>query len=339
MSSRRDTYNRQYQTFSQKLGELFDDCFARFESIVSSLRSCGSLAYSDNECAKQLLYALDNSIWGIKITALEESIDFATLDTEKLFSKLKSHEVSRKGRPNYDASVTSKPCVTSTHVGGHMANPINTTDSSALEFSLSFFSTASDEQYESIPDDEIALLVRKFCTLHRFHKERRRSPRGCFECDDTTHFIADCPKRKKLDSSNKYNYNNRNDSINKGDGKKKYHFGDKKKKFQKMMSRACVTLSNLNFSSYDSSSSKEDEKPKRKTDDFTGLCLMGKSSQHIFNSDSDVSDDSSPESLSWRVIELENALCNQDKLICKIFHGNKKLNLELESASSEIATL
>jgi hypothetical protein len=68
---------------------------------------------------------------------------------------------------------------------------------------------ASDEQYESIPDDEIALLARKFRALHRFHKERRRSPRGCFECGDTTHFIADCPKRKKFDSSNKYNYNNR----------------------------------------------------------------------------------------------------------------------------------
>jgi hypothetical protein len=82
-SSRRDTYNRQYQTFSQKPGESLDDCFACFESIVSSLRSCGPLAYSDNERAKQLLYALDDSVWGMKITALEESADFITLDTEK----------------------------------------------------------------------------------------------------------------------------------------------------------------------------------------------------------------------------------------------------------------
>jgi hypothetical protein len=54
--------------------------------------------------------------------------------------------------------------------------------------------TASDEQYKSIPDDKIALLVRKFRTLHKFRKERRRSLRGCFDCGDTTHFIADCPK-------------------------------------------------------------------------------------------------------------------------------------------------
>jgi hypothetical protein len=61
-SSRRDTYNRQHRTFSQKPGESLDDCFARFESIVSSLHSCGPLTYSDNECAKQLLYAHDDSV-------------------------------------------------------------------------------------------------------------------------------------------------------------------------------------------------------------------------------------------------------------------------------------
>jgi hypothetical protein len=133
--------------------------------------------------------------------------------------------------------------------------------------------------------------------LHRFYKERRISLRDCFECSDTTHFIADCHKRKKLDSSsNKYDYTKWNEYI-KGDDKKKYRFRDKKK-FQKMMSRACATLSDLDFSSDDSSSSEKDERPKRKTSDLTDLCLMGKSSWHISNSDSNVSDDSSPEGLS-----------------------------------------
>jgi hypothetical protein len=225
----------------------------------------------------------------MKITALEESVDFATLDAEKLFSKLKSHDLSRKGRPNHDASFSSKALITGARVGDHVANPTNTTDSFALEFALSSLCATSDKQYESIPDNEIALLARKFHALHRFHKERRRSPRGCFMCGDITHFIADCPKRKKLDSSsNKYDYTKWND----------YTKGDEKKKFQKMMSRACATLSDLDFSSDDSSSSEEDERPKCKTDDFTGLCLMGKSSQHISDSDSDVSDNASPEDLS-----------------------------------------
>jgi hypothetical protein len=255
----------------------------------------------------------------MKITALEKYADFATLDTEKLFSKLKSHDLSRKSRPNHDASLTSKTLITSARVDSRDANSTNTTISSALEFALFYLVTVSDEQYESIPNDEIALLARKFITLHKFCNERRRSPRGCFECGDTTHFIANYPKKKKFNSSNKYNYNNnnRNDSSDKGDNKKKYLFENKKKKFQKIISQLCVALSDFDFSSDDSSSSEEDEKTKRKQGNFTGLCLMGKSLRNI--SDSDVSDNLSPESLSLRVVKLENALCNQDKLLCRIF--------------------
>jgi hypothetical protein len=147
----------------------------------------------------------------MKITVLEKSANFAALDTEKLFSKLKSHKLSHKYRPNHDASFPSKALITSACAIGHDANPINITVSSALEFSLSSLSTSFDEQYESIPNNEIVPLARKFSALHKFRKGRRRSPRGCFECGDTTHFITDCPKRKKLNSSsNKYDYTKRN---------------------------------------------------------------------------------------------------------------------------------
>jgi hypothetical protein len=217
-SSHKDIYNRQYQTLSYKPDESLDDCFTRFESIVSSLHSCGPLAYSDNECTKQLLNALDDNVWGIKITVLEESVDFATLYTEKLFSKVKSHELYRKGRLNHDASLSNKALITFARIGGHNVNPTNTTVSFNLKFALYFLVAASDEQYKSILDDKIVLLVRKFHALHKFRKERRRPPRGCFECGDTTHFIVDCPKRKKLNSStNKYDYIKRNNYSKSGD--------------------------------------------------------------------------------------------------------------------------
>jgi hypothetical protein len=66
---------------------------------------------------------------------------------------------------------------------------------------------------------------------------------------------------------------------------------------------------------------------------------MGKFSRNISDSDSDVSDDLSLGSLSLRDAELENALCNKDKLLCRVFHENKKLNLELENYFSKIASL
>jgi hypothetical protein len=42
---------------------------------------------------------------------------------------------------------------------------------------------------------------------------------------------------------------------------------------------------------------------------------------------------------SLGVVELKNALCNQDKLLYKVFLENKMLNLELESSFSEVASL
>jgi hypothetical protein len=81
----------------------------------------------------------------MKIAALEESANFAILDTEKLFSKLKSHELSRKGHLNHDASLTSKALITNAHIGGHDANPTNITVSSTLEFSMSSLAATSDE--------------------------------------------------------------------------------------------------------------------------------------------------------------------------------------------------
>jgi hypothetical protein len=81
----------------------------------------------------------------MKITVLKESADFATLDTKKLFSKLKSHKLSRNSYLNHDASLTSNALITSIRVGGYDAFPNNTTVSSDLEFALSSLAAASDE--------------------------------------------------------------------------------------------------------------------------------------------------------------------------------------------------
>jgi hypothetical protein len=78
-----------------------------------------------------------------------------------------------------------------------------------------------------------------------------------------------------------------------------------------MMSRACATLSDLDFSSDDSSSLEEDEKVKRKPGDFTALCLMDKFSRHISDSDSDVSDDLFTEGLFLESLSLKCPLLSR----------------------------
>jgi hypothetical protein len=103
-------------------------------------------------------------------------------------------------------------------------------------------------------------------------------------------------------------------------------------------------LSDFDFSSEDSSSLEEDEKINyKKKVDFTGLCLMAKGRSSWNNShsipDSNVSDDLTYDGLSSKVHKLEDALCSQDKLLCRIFCENKDLNLKLENSFAEIAFL
>jgi hypothetical protein len=102
-------------------------------------------------------------------------------------------------------------------------------------------------------------------------------------------------------------------------------------------------LSDFDISIEDSSSLEEDEKVnrKKKEGNFTGLYLMtkGGSSQNNsdFDSDTDVSDDLTYDGLSSKLHKLEDALCSQDKLLCRVFHENK--DLELENSFTEIAFL
>jgi hypothetical protein len=83
----------------------------------------------------------------------------------------------------------------------------------------------------------------------------------------------------------------------------------------------CAALSDFDFSSEDSSSSEEDENTKCKKGDFTGLCLMtkGGSSRSNPDSDSNVSDDLSFESLSLKVFELENAFVQSRQVVLQDF--------------------
>jgi hypothetical protein len=102
-------------------------------------------------------------------------------------------------------------------------------------------------------------------------------------------------------------------------------------------------LSDFDFSSEDSSSSEENEKVnyKKKEGDFTRLCLMtkGGSSWSDSDSNSDVSDDLTYDGLSSKVHKLEDALCSQDKLLCRVFCENKDLNLKLENSFAKTVSL
>jgi hypothetical protein len=69
------------------------------------------------------------------------------------------------------------------------------------------------------------------------------------------------------------------------------------------------------------------------------LCLKTKGGSSWNKSDSDVSDDLTYDGLSSKVHKLKDALCSQDKLLCRVFCENKDFNLKLENSFAEIASL
>ena len=60
-----ETHWREYENFTQGLGDSIGDMFSRFQSIVNKVsanRSTGTLDYTEHEKDLKLLYALDRSV-------------------------------------------------------------------------------------------------------------------------------------------------------------------------------------------------------------------------------------------------------------------------------------
>ncbi|XP_062191284.1 uncharacterized protein LOC133895111 [Phragmites australis] len=72
-----------------------------------------NVTYSDAENARQLLGALDMSVWEMKVTSIRESPIVSTLTLDILYSKLKTHELDIFARKNANKSIAliSQPSI------------------------------------------------------------------------------------------------------------------------------------------------------------------------------------------------------------------------------------
>ena len=98
-----ETHWREYENFTQGPGESIGDKFSRFQSIVNKLsanRSADAFDYTEHEKALKLLYALDRSVWDLKVNTIIESTCYETLTVNELFSKLKATEVDNRHEPS-----------------------------------------------------------------------------------------------------------------------------------------------------------------------------------------------------------------------------------------------
>ncbi len=82
-----DLLKKEYIKFEMKPGEALDDYLSRFNKILSDLRSVDSsydVNYTQSKISCHFLNGLDMSIWEMKVTSIQESVDMSTLTLDSL---------------------------------------------------------------------------------------------------------------------------------------------------------------------------------------------------------------------------------------------------------------
>ncbi|GJS40796.1 retrovirus-related pol polyprotein from transposon TNT 1-94 [Tanacetum coccineum] len=185
-----DLLVQQYEQFVISEDESIDSAFARFNTIITSLKALDE-GYSSKNYVRKFLRALHPK-WRAKVTAIEESKDLTSLSLDELIGNLKVHEmIIKKDSEIVKAKVERK------------------------YLALKAKKESSDEECSTSgsEDEEYAMAVRDF---KKFFKRRGRfvrqpqndkktfqrsrddknskSERKCFRCGDPNHLIGECPK-------------------------------------------------------------------------------------------------------------------------------------------------
>ncbi|GKB20586.1 zf-CCHC domain-containing protein [Tanacetum coccineum] len=184
---------QQYEQFVISEDESIDGAFARFDTIITSLKNLNE-GYSSKNYVRKFLRALDPK-WRAKITAIEESKDLTLLSLDELIGNLKVHEMIIK--KDYEI-VKAK--------GERKSLALK----AKKESSDGECSTSGSE------DEEYVMAVRDFKKFFKrrgrfvrqpmndkktFRKSRddknSKSDRKCFRCRDPNHLIGECLKPPK----------------------------------------------------------------------------------------------------------------------------------------------
>ncbi|GJY96913.1 hypothetical protein Tco_0513823 [Tanacetum coccineum] len=152
-----DLLVQQYKQFIISEDESIDSAFARFNTIITSLKSLDE-GYSCKNYVRKFLRALHPKLRA-KVTAIEESKDLTSLSLDELIGNLKVHEmIIKKDSEIVKAKVKRK------------------------SLALKAKKESSDEECSTSDseDEEYAMAVRDF---KKFFKRR-----------DPNHLIGECPK-------------------------------------------------------------------------------------------------------------------------------------------------
>ncbi|GJV11084.1 zf-CCHC domain-containing protein [Tanacetum coccineum] len=185
-----DLLVQQYEQLVISEDESIDSAFARFNTIITSLKALDEGYFSKNYVRK-FLRALHPK-WRAKVTAIEESKDLTSLSLDELIGNLKVHEIIIKK----DSEIVK------TKVERKSLTLKAKKESSDEECSTS---GSEDEEYDMAVRDFKKFFKRRGRFVRQPRNDKKtfqkgrddkndKSKRKCFRCGDPNHLIRECPK-------------------------------------------------------------------------------------------------------------------------------------------------
>ncbi|GJV22718.1 zf-CCHC domain-containing protein [Tanacetum coccineum] len=186
---------QQYEQFTIPEEESIDNAFAKFNTIITSLKALDE-SFSSKNCVRKFLRALHPK-WRAKVTAIEESKNLTTLPLDELIGNLKVHEEIIK---KDSETVKSKR-------EQNRSIALKARKESSYENSSS--SDSEDEEYAMAVRNFKKFFKRRGRFVRQPHDERKpfqkykddkngKSERKCFKCGDPNHLIGECPKASRI---------------------------------------------------------------------------------------------------------------------------------------------
>ncbi|GJR15688.1 retrovirus-related pol polyprotein from transposon TNT 1-94 [Tanacetum coccineum] len=188
-----DLLVQQYEQFVISEDESIDNAFARFNTIITSLKALDE-DYSSKNHVRKFLRALHPK-WRAKVTTIEESKDLTSLSLDELIGNLKVHEMIIKK----DSKIVKAK-------GERRSLALKAKKESSDEECLTFGS--EDEEYAMAVRDFKKFFKRRGRFVRQSRNDKKtfqrsqddkngKSDRKCFRCSDPNHLIGECPKPPK----------------------------------------------------------------------------------------------------------------------------------------------
>ncbi|GKA94880.1 zf-CCHC domain-containing protein, partial [Tanacetum coccineum] len=187
-----DLLVQQYEQFTIPKEESIDNAFARFNTIITSLKAFDE-GFSSKNYVRKYIRALHPK-WNAKVTAIEELKDLTSLSLDELIGNLyeviiKKDSEMVKGKREQSRSLALK------------ANKESSDEESST-------SDSEDEEYAMVVGDFKKFSKRRGKFVRQPRDERKsfqrskddkngKSERKCFRCGDPNHIIGECPKPPK----------------------------------------------------------------------------------------------------------------------------------------------